>query len=286
MSNPYCNLPQLFALFDERVQLQLSGDQNTQQGKMANLQFLLDMQAAELESYLDGRVALPVPFTTVPATGMASIVSIPADNSTVTIGDGISAGIFTFLSGGTGLNQVNTSTGNAWDIAALWAAAINQAGLSIVAQSRLYSVALINTSMPTKVPPSGYAGNVPITSTAGSSIVIRGMIGGTAQVSLVLTKWVGLTAVMRTFGRRADMPPAIKAGADWADSWIKLFMDARVNIPGVPPASIPLLSDSDFPSGESRWDYVYGQFPSPTGTTNTTGNVAQLGISGPIPQFP
>lgn len=67
MSNVYCTIDQLFAVFDRRTMLEQSGDDNSHEGQLANIQTLLDMQASQLDSVLQGRYGT-VPLTdTVPA---------------------------------------------------------------------------------------------------------------------------------------------------------------------------------------------------------------------------
>jgi len=60
MANNYATPAQLFANYDQRTCLQLSGDQNTSQGNPTNIQFLLDMCASILDSALTGRYNLPL----------------------------------------------------------------------------------------------------------------------------------------------------------------------------------------------------------------------------------
>lgn len=64
MANPYCSQNDLFAMYDQRVMLNLSGDKNASQGDLGNVQTLLDIQAGDLEAVLSGRYPLPLP--TVP----------------------------------------------------------------------------------------------------------------------------------------------------------------------------------------------------------------------------
>jgi len=58
-ANPYCSKQQLIMLYDVRSVLQLSNDVNSRQGNQPNIQFILDVQAGELESALYGRYDLP-----------------------------------------------------------------------------------------------------------------------------------------------------------------------------------------------------------------------------------
>lgn len=273
--NPYCSVAQLFALYDSRTLLQLSGDQNSAAGQPANIQTLLDLEAGELNTYLNGRFSLPIPLLTVPAVGMASFVSVPADNTTTTIGDGKNVAVFTYLNGGTALGQINTATGNTSDIAAILAAAVNVAGISVQAQARLFSVALVNTVVPGANPPSGYAGNVPIITTS-PAVQVSGMMNGSTKAPDPLTKLVAVPTAARLFARRNDRPKQISDDMKWRDDWLKLLLLGAVSIPGVPFAAQPRLEDSNFPQGSSFFDYVYGTFPSPTSPINTTGNVGQV----------
>ena len=258
--NAYASISDLFTQYDQRTMLGLSGDQNLSEGNRANVQRMLDMQAGELDTYLNGRVALPLPLITVPATGTASIVAVPPDNSTVSLSDGVRSAVFTFLSGGIGVNQVNTATGDITDIAANYAGVINLANMQVIAQSQSYAVAIVNNTTYGQIPPSGYAGNVPMVSST-SACIVSGMSGGSAQGPLVLVKWVLATTARRLFARRADLPDAIKADAEWADKWIDMFMNGSVTIPGSPPSVMPTLQDSDSFNGFSEWDRIFGTLP-------------------------
>jgi phage gp36-like protein len=61
MSNAYCTSAQFFTFYDIRLFSQLSNDSNSRNANQTTIQFLLDVQASELESYLAGRFALPLP---------------------------------------------------------------------------------------------------------------------------------------------------------------------------------------------------------------------------------
>lgn len=278
--NNYITISQFFAFMDSRVALQLSGDQNTAAGNPANLQMLLDAQADELNTYLNGRFNLPIQPTTIPATGMASVVAVPPDNSTVAIGDGTNVVTFTFLSGGIAANQVNTVTGNTSDIAALWAAIINKSGLAIRSQARLYSVALVNTSVPGASPPSGYLGNVPIVSSNAAVVVVRGMIGGSTQVPPILTKLVATATRIQLFARRSDRPKQMDADEKWYNDWLQKLVSGVISIPNVNFASYPELQDSNYPQGSSAFDGIFSTPISPFGPQNPSGNV---GTTNPFP---
>ena len=58
MANPYCSVAQLQVLYDMRVIGMLSNDANQSALNTSNIQLLLDMQASELESSIDGRWSL------------------------------------------------------------------------------------------------------------------------------------------------------------------------------------------------------------------------------------
>lgn len=60
MANPYLTYDQFRAQMDTRDLLDLSGDANVRGGDELNIADLIDLAAAELDSYLDGRVALPI----------------------------------------------------------------------------------------------------------------------------------------------------------------------------------------------------------------------------------
>lgn len=60
MSNAYCSLTQLGWFFDTRSSGMLSNDANSKNADVVAMQALLDTAAAELESHLSGRVALPL----------------------------------------------------------------------------------------------------------------------------------------------------------------------------------------------------------------------------------
>lgn len=60
MANNYLTVPQFTQMHDVRELLDLSGDENSHDGNLDNIQLLLDQSASELDSYLDGRVALPL----------------------------------------------------------------------------------------------------------------------------------------------------------------------------------------------------------------------------------
>lgn len=67
MSNPYATSDDLFAAMDRRSALELSGDDNRHEGQPAHINALLDMQASELDSVLQGRYgSVPLSVTPVP----------------------------------------------------------------------------------------------------------------------------------------------------------------------------------------------------------------------------
>jgi|SRR6185437_8034791 len=53
--NAYCTVDQVMLMYDLRTVLDLSGDDNRHEGQAPTLQFLLDMQASELDSVIQGR---------------------------------------------------------------------------------------------------------------------------------------------------------------------------------------------------------------------------------------
>src|ERR1700735_720368 len=67
MANIYCTTSQLFDMFDMRSMSQLSSDTDSVSALTTRIQNLLDIQAGVLESYLSGRVALPL---TPPVSGV------------------------------------------------------------------------------------------------------------------------------------------------------------------------------------------------------------------------
>jgi len=156
-ANPYCSVQQLGMLYDIRSVSQLSNDKNSRQANQPNIQFILDVQAGELESVLYGRYDLP----------------------------------------------------------SVWA---------------------LN------------------------------------PIPFILTKYVAATAAGRLWGRRSDKPKAISADEQWAEDWLKGIMNGSMSIPFLEREAQPVLQDSDFINGVSRFDWVYGQAPSPTGPSgNQTG---------------
>jgi phage gp36-like protein len=60
MSNPYCTIAQLYDMYDLRAVANLSNDTNSTSPLVSRIQNILDMQAGEMESYLSGRVTLPL----------------------------------------------------------------------------------------------------------------------------------------------------------------------------------------------------------------------------------
>ena len=60
MANPYCSITQLRQLFDSRTVDALSSDDGSGSQQASTLQLLLDTEASELESYLNGRYGLPL----------------------------------------------------------------------------------------------------------------------------------------------------------------------------------------------------------------------------------
>lgn len=65
MSNTYCTVEQLYALYDERSVSQLSNDNNSTTAADVTLQLHLDVAASKLDGYLTGRIS-PVPMTSPP----------------------------------------------------------------------------------------------------------------------------------------------------------------------------------------------------------------------------
>lgn len=260
MSNPYITISQFNQLYDMKVLAQLSNDQQSSDALQTTIQMALDIQAGELESVLSGRVTLPITPQLFPASGSISLIGVPADNSTVTIGDGMMVSVFTFLSGGTATGQVDTSSGDTATIAGILGEVIGVSGLNLDVQENVTAVLLQNLK-------PGTDGNVAITTTS-ASVIPMGMKGGASSMPLILTKLVGVGAVRRMFARRGDLPPAIQADIEWADSWIAKFIATLVQIPGVPPAVTPMLIDSNFVDGRSQWDHFMGTCESPTGPTH------------------
>lgn len=150
MSNPYINQQDFLSLADVRDMLQLSGDANSSAGVPGNIDFILDMNASELDSYLSGRYVLPL--TDPPA---------------------------------------------------------------------------------------------------------------------ICAKFVATRTKVALFGRRSTLPPGLKAEMEWADKWIEGIMDGRFSLPGIARANGPAVAASDSMDGTSRFDRVFGQYPSPTGPSGS-----------------
>jgi hypothetical protein len=68
MANTYCTLDQVKMMYDLRTILELSSDDNRHEGNPPTLQFLLDMQASEFDSFAQGR------YGAVPLTGTIPLV--------------------------------------------------------------------------------------------------------------------------------------------------------------------------------------------------------------------
>lgn len=159
MANPYLDYATFTALADVRDLLDLSGDNNNSNGDENAIQTILDMAAAELDSYLDGRYALPV---------------------------------------------VNP------------------------------------------------AGNYP------NPLAFCGKI-------------VGALAKKALFGRRTDMPVAVKAEIDWAEDWLKKLVNGVVGLPGITRQTQPQLWYSGSTKGKSRFDCVGGIWPTKTELGGASG---------------
>lgn len=86
-----------------------------------------------------------------------------------------------------------------------------------------------------------------------------------ASVPEFLRMIVADLAAKRLFGRRAGIPKDILETWKQAEEWLKDFREGVVSIPDVAPAQVPVLQDSDFTDGRSRFDRIYGQTPSETG---------------------
>lgn len=72
--------------------------------------------------------------------------------------------------------------------------------------------------------------------------VLQGRYGSvplSGTIPLVITKWVGVTAMRRFFARRNDEPKQVSSDAIWADEWIKALMENRIGLPGVSRTAIP-----------------------------------------------
>lgn len=159
MANPYLNYAVFTALADVRDLLDLSGDSNNQIGDENTIQTILDMAAAELDSYLDGRYGLPI---------------------------------------------VNP------------------------------------------------AGNSP------NPLALCGKI-------------TGALAKKALFGRRSDLPAAVKADIDWAADWLEKLIAGAVNLPGLSRAAQPQLHYSGSLTGKSRFDCVAGIGPRKNELGRATG---------------
>lgn len=146
MANPYITTTQFFAFMDQRVALNLSGDQNSSNGVPPNIQTLLDSRAAYIDTVFANRVVLPL-----------------------------------------------------------------------------------------------------------------------TVVSPFLTQLIANLVQGDLYMRRTDVPDAVARAFDAAEKWLKDFLTGAVSLPNVPPASQPTLQVSDFINGQSRFDYIYGLAPSPTG---------------------
>lgn len=86
-------------------------------------------------------------------------------------------------------------------------------------------------------------------------------------VPLVLRMWVGLSTVVRFYGRRADRPKGLDADAEWCKDFLRQLRDGEVNLPGVSRNDQPQLLDSESFTGRSRFSYVPYFDRGPTGTS-------------------
>lgn len=224
-TNPYASVEDLLRTKDSRTAFQLSGDQDLKPGQRANIQFALDCAAGELESSLYGRVPLPLPVARVPASGQVTVTGVPADSSTITLSDGLTAATLTFLSGGSAITQINTASGIPATIAALIGAALPLNKLGIQSENVGIVLALQNVG-------SGPQGNVQIVTTSPLVSAV-GMSGGGLQIPFILKKWVCAKACEALFARRSDMPEQIRQSIEWADKWISDWRNRVVSIPGI-----------------------------------------------------
>lgn len=224
-TNPYASVEDLLRSKDARSVFQLSGDQNLPQGQRANVQFHLDTAASELESSLYGRVPIPLPVRTVPASGQLTITGVPADNQTLMISDGILAPTLTFLSGGMAITQINTASADPATIAGLIGAALPLNKLGIQSENVGIVLALQNLAV-------GPQGNVAI-ATNSPFVQFVGMSGGGMQIPFILKKWVCAKAFESLIGRRSDMPEQVKQAIAWADEWMEDWRMRKVAIPGI-----------------------------------------------------
>lgn len=80
-----------------------------------------------------------------------------------------------------------------------------------------------------------------------------------APISLVVTKYVCCTTAIRLFARRSDRPKQLDSDEKWAGDWIKQVMATTIIIPGqqLSANAYPVLADSDFYCGGSRFDRVF-----------------------------
>jgi phage gp36-like protein len=86
-----------------------------------------------------------------------------------------------------------------------------------------------------------------------------------AAVPDFLRMMVADLAAKRLYVRRGNVPKELLATCEAAEKWMADFRDGAVSIPDVGPTQLPVLQDSTYLNGESRWDRVYGQRPSETG---------------------
>lgn len=231
--NPYASIEDILRFGDSRTLLQLSGDQNLSQGQRSNIQFGLDLAAGELESLICTRTSLPIAAQAVPAQGTVALTGIPADNSTLTLSDGITTIPFTYLSGGTGMTQIDTASANEGTITGIAGTKVRNSGLALSTTESGVVLTLTNVA-------NGTIGNVAITTTS-PLVMVSGMAGGATQMPQILTLWVLSKAVESMFGRRSSLPENWRMRIAWADRWAQMYMKRLVSIPGAGWSAEPAL---------------------------------------------
>jgi len=91
-----------------------------------------------------------------------------------------------------------------------------------------------------------------------------------ATVSGVLTRWVAIKAVEHLYGRRADMPQAVKDEIVWAEEWIDRLVRGLIGLPTIARDIQPELKSSENLEGRSRFDPGAAHFDRNDTDTSTS----------------
>lgn len=112
-----------------------------------------------------------------------------------------------------------------------------------------------------------------------------GTVQSTSPMPNIIKRYICDRAILELSMRRGKVPKEVEAQIKLDDIWMDKIQKGISNLPGIGRSPGPMLVTSSRPDGSSRFDYDFGQIPSPAGPTQGGPSQPQgINPGGPFPR--